>query len=112
MTPALRYEDRLSYPTSSQDMPAAATGPSAEAPAEDAVYHQQMLLVALESANLTQVRAVLSSIPEALRTAVLLLPSKRIERKLRTPLMAGAATGDMAIVGVSLYKPGEKCGLS
>lgn len=91
---------------------AAAAAQSIEGPEMDAVYHQHLLLTALENANLRKVREVLSHIPGPLRKAVLLLPSKRIEYKLRTPLMAGAATGVLAILGGSLIVLGGAWALS
>ncbi|CAN0119966.1 unnamed protein product [Ectocarpus sp. 6 AP-2014] len=53
------------------------------------------------------VRNILSSMREDLRRPVLLYPSASTRHKLRTPLMAAAATGQMPIVGVVLAAFGD-----
>ncbi|CAM9237710.1 unnamed protein product [Ectocarpus fasciculatus] len=57
--------------------------------------------------NVVAVRNILSSMREDLRRPVLLYPSASTRHKLRTPLMAAAATGQMPIVGVVLAAFGD-----
>lgn len=58
---------------------------------------QHHVFLALEHGEIHAVRRAMMRIPEAKRRATLLAPSKKPEHKLRTPLMAAAATGDLAI---------------
>lgn len=55
--------------------------------------------IGAEPPNVVAVRNILSSMREDLRRPVLLYPSASTRHKLRTPLMAAAATGQMPIVG-------------
>ncbi|CAM9560129.1 unnamed protein product, partial [Sphacelaria rigidula] len=63
---------------------------------------QRDLLLALERREIVEVRNAMSRIPEGKQKAVLLAPSKKPQHKLRTPLMAATATGDIAILGAVL----------
>lgn len=49
--------------------------------------------------KIVKIRNILATIREDLRQAVLLSPSASTRHKLRTPLMAAAATSEMPIVG-------------
>lgn len=60
---------------------------------------QSILLLALERGNILEVHQALSRIPPSKRRSILLAPSKQPEHQLRTPLMAAAVTGDLAIFG-------------
>lgn len=66
---------------------------------EHSARFQDTLIEAVQAEELTDVRRILKAIPEHLRKATLLLPSVKMEHKLQTPLMAGAATGNISIVG-------------
>lgn len=67
----------------------------------DATRYQEELMEAITDpqANVVAVRNILWDIPKELRRSVLLTPSVSTRHKLRTPLMAAAATSQMPIVG-------------
>lgn len=58
--------------------------------------------IAAPEPSISTVRNILSTIREDLRQPVLLFPSSSTRHKLRTPLMAAAATSEMTIVGEKL----------
>lgn len=55
------------------------------------------LLHALESGSVGRTRQVLFNMPEGLKSSTILEPSHDAKHGLRTPLMAAAATGDVAV---------------
>lgn len=66
-------------------------------PGDQPSSSQHHVFLALEHGEIHTVRRAIMRIPEAKRRATLLAPSKKPEHRLRTPLMAAAATGDLAI---------------
>lgn len=58
---------------------------------------QLHLFVSLELCDISRVRKDLTRVGTTAMKAFLLRPSKSTEFRLRTPLMAAAATGDIAI---------------
>eukprot|EP00752_Nemacystus_decipiens_P009953 g8876.t1 len=69
---------------------------------EESARYQDTLIEAIQAQELADVREILTAIPDHLRKATLLQPSVKMENKLQTPLMAGAATGNISIVGAIL----------
>lgn len=61
--------------------------------------------IAAPEPNIVTVRNILVTIREDLRQAVLLFPSSSTRHKLRTPLMAAAASSEMPIVGEQSASP-------
>ena len=68
----------------------------------EAKVSQWDLMLALEHRDIVEVRRVLLRLPEKNRKRVILSSSKKPEFRLRTPLQAAAASGDLALFG-------EKC---
>lgn len=68
---------------------------------------QHYLFKSLELCDISRVREALEGIASALMEACLLRPSKSTEFRLRTPLMAAAATGDIAIFQVVMNAVSE-----
>ncbi|CAM9613662.1 unnamed protein product [Scytosiphon promiscuus] len=75
----------------------------------DATRCQDELMDAITAspAHVVTVRNILWSIPKELRKSVLLTPSVSTRHKLRTPLMAAAATSQMPVVGAVLSAIGD-----
>eukprot|EP00903_Cladosiphon_okamuranus_P016949 g15624.t1 len=69
---------------------------------EDSARFKDTLIEAVQAEDLSEVRRILTAIPDHLRKTTLLQPSVKMEHKLQTPLMAGAATGNISIVGAVL----------
>lgn len=59
--------------------------------------------IAAPEPNIVTVRNILYTVREELRQPVLLSPSASTRHKLRTPLMAAAATSEMPIVGERVH---------
>lgn len=79
----------------------AGTRPSSisSAVAADAALYKDALIKALQAEDIASVRKILKSVPKRLLKATLVIPSLKMEHKLQTPLMTGAATGNISAVG-------------
>lgn len=72
----------------------------------DPTYHQLRLLEAIQNCDIDKVQIVLADIPATLQKIALLERSQHVKHRLRTPLLAAAASGDMDIFTVILRAVG------
>lgn len=70
------------------------SSPISSAVATNSARYKDDLIEAIQAEKIADARKILKTVPKRLLGATLLSPSLKMEHKLQTPLMAGAATGN------------------